>query len=331
MLASKKFFNDTFGVLVSVAYQERFIREVGYSAVYILPASSNANDLTPSPAPAPTFLPYCTPIGWTTTAQSPANNVARGTTATMCNTGNPRTSSLAAFNTVYNMIDPERRDRAGNLIPGSGAFLPRLPRYVNSEQDTERTGGTITLQWMPNDDTSLALDGLISKYQQERRDNYILGLSLGRLANNGGQPFVSVRDISFDDKGSVQTATFDGMDVRSEGLVDQFTSTFQQLNLDFEHRFSERFKVTGTAGRSINDWDGPLRLQTFIDRIDVPQFHARFPRPRDAADRLRIRCLGSECIQLRPLAGWPSYGAGWLLLPAQAVAQRDDEYGVRAR
>src|SRR6188768_2437171 len=269
VLWSKKF-GDTFGVLVSAAYQERFIREVGYSAVDILSANTNANDLTPAPAPARTFLPFCTPIGWTTTGPSPAIG-NRGATAQLCTTGNPRTSDLTAFNTVYNL---RRADLP--TVPGSGAFLPRLPRYVNSEQDTERTGGTVTLQWMPNDDTSLSLDGLVSRYQQERRDNYIAGISTGRQINNGGQPMVSVRNITFDDKGSVQTATFDGMDVRSEGLVDQFTSTFEQLNLDFEHHFSENFKVTATAGRSVSVWDGPMRLQTFMDRIDVPNFTLDF-------------------------------------------------------
>ncbi len=52
--------------------QERFIREVGYSAVDILSANTNANDLTPAPAPARTFLPFCTPLGWTATGPSPA-------------------------------------------------------------------------------------------------------------------------------------------------------------------------------------------------------------------------------------------------------------------
>ncbi len=272
LLASKKFFNDTFGVLMSVAYQERFIREVGYSAVDILSANTNANDLTPSPAPARTWLPFCTPQNWVGPISPAIGN--RGATATLCTTNNPRTNdatSLAAFQRVYDM----RRADLPN-VPGSGAFLPRLPRYVNSEQDTERTGGTITLQWMPNDDTSLALDGLISRYQQERRDNYILGLSLGRQINNGGQPMVSVRDITFDDKGSVETATFDGMDVRSEGLVDQFVSTFEQLNLDFEHRFSDTFKINATAGRSVSVWDGPMRLQTFMDKIDVNNFTLDF-------------------------------------------------------
>ena len=272
LLASKKFFDDTFGVLVSLAYQERFIREVGYSAVDILSANTNTNDLTPT-GPTRTFLPFCTPANWVGPV-SPANG-NRGATLTQCSAfNNPRTTdaaSLAAFQRVYDL----RRADLPN-VPGSGAFLPRLPRYVNSEQNTERTGGTVTLQWMPNDETSLALDGLISRYQQERRDNYIAGISTGRLIGNGGQPMVSVREITFDDKGSVETATFDGMDVRSEGLVDQFTSTFEQLNLDFEHRFTDSFKITASAGRSISEWDGPLRLQTFIDKIDVPNFTLDF-------------------------------------------------------
>jgi TonB-dependent receptor len=270
VLASKKFFDDTFGVLISAAYQERFIREVGYSAVDILSANTNANNIAAAGAPA-ILVPFCTPAtGWTATGPSPAIG-NRGATAALCTTGNPRSSTVAAFQTVYDL----RRADLPN-VPGSGAFLPRLPRYVNSEQDTERTGGTVTLQWAPNDDTSLALDGLISRYQQERRDNYIAGISTGRQINNGGQPMVSVRDITFDALGSVQTATFDGMDVRSEGLVDQFTSTFEQLNLDFEHRFSDTFKVTATAGRSVSVWDGPMRLQTFMDKIDVPNFTLDF-------------------------------------------------------
>ncbi len=47
--------------------------------------------------------------------------------------------------TVYNRTNPAIRDAAGNLVPGGGAFHPRLPRYVNSEQDTERAGGSLSL------------------------------------------------------------------------------------------------------------------------------------------------------------------------------------------
>lgn len=273
MLFSQKFFDNTFGVLASAAFQKRNIREVGYSAVDILSANTNGNNIGTNANPI--LLPYCTPIGWTETAASPVPG-SRGATDTNCSARTARSSNLEAFNTVYNM----RRASAPNT-PGSGAFLPRLPRYVNSEQDTERTGGTLSLQWRPTENTDIALDGLLSRYQVERRDNYILGLSFGRNLTNSGQPMVALEDISFDQHGSVEYAVFDGVDVRSEGLVDQFVSTFEQANLTFEHRFNDRFKISGLAGRSNSIWDGPMRLQTFLDAIDVQDFTLDFRGGRE--------------------------------------------------
>jgi TonB-dependent receptor len=284
-LFSKKFADDKFGILLSGAYQKRHSREVGYSAVDVLAASANANNIavTPMGGPVPPgiYLPYCTPIGWTTTAPSPVPGT-RGTTATSCSNSavygdNPRTSDLAAFTTVYNMTNPGIVDPVSHVpIPGGGAYFPRLPRYVNSEQDTARTGGTVSLQWAPADGTKVSLDGLYSRYQVVRRDNYIAGISTGRNLTNNGQPMTSIRAVTFDNHGSVQTATFDGMDVRSEGLVDNYIATFKQLNLDLEHEFSESFKITASAGRSLSVWDGPKRLQTFIDAIDVDNFTIDF-------------------------------------------------------
>src|SRR5687768_879577 len=147
-LMSKKFLDNTFGVLGSVAYQKRNIREVGYSAVDILSANTNGLDV------GGVIYPFCTPAGYP--VQSPTTGT-KGATATDCSTGNPRSSTVDAYNTVANL----RRDDLP-LVPGSGAFLPRLPRYVNSEQDTERTGATLTLQWAPSENTTLTLDTLYS-------------------------------------------------------------------------------------------------------------------------------------------------------------------------
>jgi iron complex outermembrane receptor protein len=273
MLAGKKFFDDTFGVLASFSFQERHTREVGYSAVDILHFGTNGNNV--GTAAAPINVPFCTPIGWTLTPVSPVPG-QRGASATHCSTNNPRTSDMAAFMAVYNRTNPAIRDAAGNLVPGGGAFHPRLPRYVNSEQDTERSGGSLSLQWRPSENTSIALDGLFSRYQQERRDNYILGLSFGRNLSNNGQPMTSIRAIEFDDDGSMTYGLFDGVDVRSEGLVDQFVSTFKQLSLDLNHDVTESFGIHAYVGRSINVWDGPLRFQTFIDAIDTDNFSVDF-------------------------------------------------------
>jgi TonB-dependent receptor len=273
MLFGTKFFDDTFGALATFSFQERHTREVGYSAVDILHFGTNANNI--GTATAPILLPFCTPIGWTLTGPSPVPG-SRGATGTDCSTGNGRTSDLAAFTEVYNRTNTAIRDAAGNLVPGGGAFHPRLPRFVNSEQDTERAGGSISLQWRPTENTSVSLDGLLSRYQQERRDNYILGLSFGRNLSNNGQPMVSIRDVEFDEDGSMTYGLFDGVDVRSEGLVDQFVSKFEQLSLDANHQINDAFSVHAYAGRSINTWDGPLRFQTFMDAIDTDNFSVDF-------------------------------------------------------
>ncbi|ESQ78799.1 TonB-dependent receptor [Asticcacaulis sp. YBE204] len=283
LLASKKFGDGKFGVLGTLTYQKKHVREVGYSAVDILSSNTNGysaivrdangNPVVVNGVTQREIEPFCTPIGWTsptggkTVSPDPAESAAKGATATNCSTNNPRTGTIAAYNTIYNL---RRADAL--TTPGSGAFFPRIPRYVNSEQDTERLGGSLTFQWKPDANTDVSLDVLYSKYDVERRDNYIAGLSLARNIGNNGQPMVSVKDVQFKANGSLLYGLFDGMDVRSEGLVDVFTSEFTQVNLNARHRFSDRFEVTGFLGKSSSTWDGPMRLQTFIDAIDVDNF-----------------------------------------------------------
>ena len=50
-LFSKKFMDDTFGVLVSVAYSERQVREEGYNTVRWGDCSASVRLTAPKPAP----------------------------------------------------------------------------------------------------------------------------------------------------------------------------------------------------------------------------------------------------------------------------------------
>lgn len=255
MLVSHKFGSDNqFGVLASLAYQDRNIREVGYSAVDIL--SANSNGL------------FCTPIGVTPIFPS---DPAKGASATNCSTGNPRTGTVEAYNTIAALRRPDLPN-----TPGSGAFLPRLPRYLNSEQDQERIGATLTFQYKPNDDTEISFDGLYSRFDVTRRDNYIAAVSFARSITNNGQPMTSVRDIQFDENGSLVYGLFDGVDVRSEGLVDHFTTSFKQANVDFRHAFSDRVEISGLLGYNRSLYAGKRRFQTFMDAIDTDNFSIDF-------------------------------------------------------
>jgi iron complex outermembrane receptor protein len=273
LLVSKKL-GDSWGVLASVAYQRRNIREVGYSAVDIL--SANTNGLTQ----AGINFPFCTPAGGFVvngvTYNSPSIGFVQGgfnigSDAANCSAGNPRTSTQTAYAAVFNL----RRADLPNT-GGSGAFLPRLPRYVNSEQDTTRIGGSLTLQFKPDDDTDISIDGLYSRYDVERRDNYIAGISFGRSITNLGQPTTSVRTAEFDSHGSLVYGLFDGVDVRSEGLVDHYISDFKQGNFNARHRFNDSIELNLFFGINQSVWWGPKRFQTFMDAIDTDNFSIDF-------------------------------------------------------
>ncbi|WP_086011771.1 TonB-dependent receptor [Sphingomonas elodea] len=271
LLVGKKFADGRFGVLASFAYQKRRMREVGYSAVDILSANTNGVDPDGAAGPAP-VQPFCTPVGYAPI--SPAVGT-KGATATLCSTGNPRTGTLAAYNTIANL----RRADLPN-VPGSGAFLPRLPRYVNSEQNTERMGGTLSLQFRPDDDTDISVDAIYSRFEVTRRDNYIAGISFGRSITNNGQPMVSVRDAQFTSNGSLVYGLFDGVDVRSEGLVDHWTSDFLQVNTNLRHRFNDHLQIEMFVGKNQSVWWNPKRFQTFMDAIDTPNFSVDFRNGR---------------------------------------------------
>jgi TonB-dependent receptor len=252
-LISKKFADGTFGILGSIAYNRRHTRDVGYSAVLVLPAWVNGG--------------FCSPVG--VTPQNPANNAGKGTDALNCSTGNPRTGSVDAWNEVQSLRGPSNQ-------PGGGAFFPRLPRYLDSQQDANRLGGTLTLQWSPDDNTDISLDGLYSRYSAVRADSYISGLSFARSASNNGQPMTSIKDIEINDKGSVIYGLYDGVDVRSERWVSKFSTTFKQLTLHLDHRLSDSFKITGLAGYETSDFKQPSRGWFNIDANDTRDFSVDF-------------------------------------------------------
>ncbi|MCE3252109.1 MAG: TonB-dependent receptor [Cellvibrio sp.] len=252
-LIAKKFAEDTFGVLLSIAYSDRHIREVGYSAVNILPSYVNDG--------------FCSPAGYPT--QNPANNVTKGVTAANCSTDNPRTSTTEAYDLLQSLTGISGR-------PGGGVFFPRIPRYLNSEQDAKRTGGSLTFEWEPSEDTNVSFDTLYSKYDVVRHDNYIDALSFARNVNNNGQPMVSLKALEVDKYGSLSYGLFDGVDLRSESLVDRFSSTFLQNNINFSHHFSDAFDVNVLIGKSTSEFDNPERLTVNLDAIDTDNYSIDF-------------------------------------------------------
>ena len=239
------------GVLLSGAFSKRRATEEGYEAVEILSASNDGG--------------FCSPVG--AARQNPASDPIKGITPTMCGSGMPRALDATAYNAVMG-----RTDNFGGTVAtpaaGSGAFHPRIPRYRRSQTDYERTGITNSYQWR-NTDSELNLDLMYGKFANKRYDNYISAVSFGRNLGSNGKPQTSILDAHFNDNGSWDYGKFNGVDVRSEGLLDVYTTKFRQHVLSGSHKFSDTLKLDFMTGNSNSNLNEPMRATVQFDAPNV--------------------------------------------------------------
>jgi TonB-dependent receptor len=251
------------GALLSGAYSKRRATEEGYEAVELYSASVDGG--------------FCSPLG--VSPQVPGNDAVKGITAANCGTGMPRATDPTAYNNVMG-----RKDNYGGTVAnpaaGSGAFAPRIPRYRRSQTDYERTGITNSYQWR-NADSELNLDLMYGKFANKRYDNYIEAISFGRNLGSAGKPQTSILDAHFDDNGSWDYGKFNGVDVRSEGLLDVYTTRFRQHVLSGSHKFSDTVKADFMAGNSNSNLNEPMRSTVQLDAPNVNGFSYDFRNDRN--------------------------------------------------
>ena len=146
-------------------------------------------------------------------------------------------------------------------------YAPRFPRYTLQEHDQKRLGVTASLQFKPSSDTLFSLDALYSKIDAERNEKYIEANGLSKTGA-AGKPQILVRDGVIEN-GALVYGLFDNVDIRSESRHDEWATTFKQLSLDGEHRFSDNFRMTGKIGTSKSDHDNPVQATVMMDKLDV--------------------------------------------------------------
>ncbi|MCI4567949.1 TonB-dependent receptor [Lysobacter sp. CFH 32150] len=165
----------------------------------------------------------------------------------------------------------------GNFDPSSpfaaarlaSTMHPRFPRYILQEHDQKRLGITTSLQFAPSDRTEVSLDALYAKFKANRTEDYIEAISFSRGASQGGKPQTVVIDGEIDGNNNLVYGLFDNVDVRSESRFDKATTTFTQVGLSFDHKFSDDFSMSGLVGRSKSDFDKPIETTIIMDKLNV--------------------------------------------------------------
>ena len=73
------------------------------------------------------------------------------------------------------------------------SFHPRLPRYGRLSHEQTRTGITGSLQFKLADATTLSVDGMYSKLDSTRAENFLESISFSRNSSQGGKAQTIVR------------------------------------------------------------------------------------------------------------------------------------------
>lgn len=176
---------------------------------------------------------------------------------------------------------------AGNLSDLSGEALnitkslhPRIPRYGRIEYVVDRMGITGALQFRPVAGTTLSLDAMHSDYTANRNEYYLEAISFSRGDGNlPGNPSTSIFNYNINQRGEIDKASFNNVDIRSENRHDELSSEFNQLNLTLEQKISDRMRLTAYTGASNSVQRNPEQTTLTLDAYDVQNYSYDYSSP----------------------------------------------------
>lgn len=148
-------------------------------------------------------------------------------------------------------------------------YHPRIPRYGRLTHDQQRLGITGSLQFNVDDNTSVTVDALYSKFEANRDEEFL------EVFLRSQQKYIDIADYTLDPATStIIAATMDipqlsngTHPIRSEHRYDAQTTDFFQLTLAVEHAFTDRFRSSFLVGTSESEYDVPVQTTVIADAI----------------------------------------------------------------
>ncbi len=158
----------------------------------------------------------------------------------------------------------------------NAAYSPRIPRYENIKNNVHRLGLTSSVQWQPDDRTTLTLDALYADFAAERTTSDLeaiafsvsgSGSSLGAgLPVTLGHNAINVVDYTLDPaRNTLLMVKATNVGARVESRLDHLDTRFMQATLDATHEFSDKLKVHGILGWTESHHRNPIQTTVTAD------------------------------------------------------------------
>ncbi|MCP3730886.1 TonB-dependent receptor [Sphingomonas sp. MG17] len=143
------------------------------------------------------------------------------------------------------------------------AFHPRIPRYGIVRHDRERIGLTGSIQFAPTDSTKISIDGLYSRFRENREEKW-----LEVLLRTLERPIDVVGPV-YDANGNMVSATLNDVYVRTEHYLRKSQTEFYQFGGTWDQEIGDTFRFTVLGGMSKSNADVPVETTLMYDDRDA--------------------------------------------------------------
>ena len=143
--------------------------------------------------------------------------------------------------------------------PVSLAFHPRIPRYGEIAHRRERLGLTGSIQFEPTDSTRISVDGLYSRFKEDREEKW------GEVLLRSNEARIDVLNPVIDGDNNLISATLNNTYVRMEHYLRQSSTEFYQIGASLDQDLSDTFRFTLLGGLSESDADIPIETTILFD------------------------------------------------------------------
>jgi len=175
------------------------------------------------------------------------------------------TGSIAAGTLAYTTPRP---NSGGTYRPSAAcdaatlSFHPRIPRYGEVRHQRERLGLTGSIQFEPTDRAKFSLDGLYSKFKEDREEKW------GEVLLRSNERAIDVVNPVYDSNGNMISATLNDVYVRTEHYLRQSSTEFYQVGGTWDQQIGDKFRFTLLGGASKSDADIPVETTIMLDDRD---------------------------------------------------------------
>lgn len=188
----------------------------------------------------------------------------------------------AAANPTFTTTRPNnggtyRQNFSASCDRAALAFHPRIPRYGEVKHDRERLGITGSVQFAPTDATKISIDGLFSRFNADREEQW------GEVLLRSNERSIDLVNPVYDANNNMVSATLNDAWVRTEHYLRKSKTEFYQVGGTWDQDVTDTLRFTLLGGFSKSDADIPVETTVIFDDRDAQGYsfdYTDMARPR---------------------------------------------------